>query len=136
MSDLLDNTESKLLNHLFGKAQWSFDSDMYLALFTVAPAEDGTGGTEVSAGGYARQPITSDLNSSSGGSDVSNQSIVRFGPATADWGTVVGVALATTDDEGNTDDELVAYTNLDASVTINSGNAFEFDVGNFLGSAD
>ena len=28
---------------------------LYIALFTVAPGEDGTGETEVSGGGYARQ---------------------------------------------------------------------------------
>lgn len=132
MSDLINSTESAVINHLLGKSQWSFDSSIYAALFTAAPADDGSGGTEVSAGGYARQQITGDMSSSSSGSNSSNQSIIRFGPATEDWGTIVGVGIYT-DSSGGT---LRAYSGLDANVTINDGNAFEFDVGNLVVSAE
>lgn len=49
--------EEKLLNHVFRSTTYTPPSVVYLALFTVAPTDTG-GGTEVTGGSYARQPVT------------------------------------------------------------------------------
>jgi hypothetical protein len=75
------------------------DDSVYLALFTVAPAEDGTGGTEVSGGAYARQSISmAAASTASGVSSKTNDTQILFPTATAAWGTIVayGVMSAVT----------------------------------------
>lgn len=47
-----DYWEDATLNHLFGKAAYTAPT-IYVGLSTTQPAEDGTGVTEPSAGGYA-----------------------------------------------------------------------------------
>jgi hypothetical protein len=46
-----------LLDHVLLGATYTAPADVYLALFTVLPAADGTGGTEVTGGSYARQSV-------------------------------------------------------------------------------
>jgi hypothetical protein len=62
---------------------------LYLAVFTVAPTNT-TDGTEVSGGGYARQPVT--LDPASGGTTATS-ALITFPVASADWGDLVAVAL-------------------------------------------
>lgn len=54
MSDYL---EDKLLRHVFRSETYTPPTNIYLALFTAGPADDGTG-TEVTGGSYARQIVT------------------------------------------------------------------------------
>jgi len=71
-------------------------ANLYLALYTVAPANDGTSGTEVSGGSYARQAIASSGWSAISGaspSQISNSGVIAFPTATAAWGTIVAWAL-------------------------------------------
>jgi hypothetical protein len=90
-------------------------SPLQIALFTTAPnQETGSGGTEVSAGGYARQNVT--FGSASAGA-ASNSGAVTFGPASASWGTVVAAGIY--DSAGN----------LSASKTIDNGDSFQFAIG-------
>lgn len=49
---------NKLLDHTLRNVAYTSPSTVYLALFTTMPAADGTGGTEVTGGSYARQAIT------------------------------------------------------------------------------
>ena len=44
----------ELLDHVFGAATYTPPSSLWCALFTAAPDADGTGGTEVTGGSYAR----------------------------------------------------------------------------------
>ena len=56
-TDLLENEVLKLI---LGKAlSLTLPITPYLALYTTKPADDGTGGVEVTGGGYARIAITS-----------------------------------------------------------------------------
>lgn len=70
--------------------------NLYLALFTTAP--DATGaGTEVSPTGtnYSRKQATFDAAATDGGgvTSTSNSAPVEFDPATASWGTIVGIGI-------------------------------------------
>lgn len=65
---------------------------LYIALFTVAPDNDGVGGTEVSAADYDRLEF-SDWADAIGGIK-RNASTAQWGDAaTSVWGTIVCVAL-------------------------------------------
>ena len=57
MSSLSDYTELEILDHIFGGAAYTSPTNVYLALYTVAPTDSG-GGTEVSGNGYARQQMS------------------------------------------------------------------------------
>jgi hypothetical protein len=62
-----------------------------VALFTVAPDDEGAGGTEVTGGGYARVAHSA-WNTAAAGIRTNNGEI-DFGDPSADWGTVVAVGL-------------------------------------------
>lgn len=77
-------------------------TNMYVALFTVTPNEDGTGGTEVTGGAYARVAVTTGTSGSGAGSgwtdptatsSSTNVGDIVFATATAPWGTVVSSGL-------------------------------------------
>lgn len=54
MSSLTDYSKSLLHQWVFATNAPTRPAALYLGLFSVLPADDGTGGTEVSGGGYAR----------------------------------------------------------------------------------
>jgi hypothetical protein len=58
-----------------------------VGLFSVAPADDNSAGTELSGDGYARQPVTfgAPVTDSGNVRKVSNTSVIHFGPADVDW---------------------------------------------------
>lgn len=47
-----------LLDHTLRNTAYTSPTTVYLALFTAMPGVDGTGGTEVAGGSYARQAVT------------------------------------------------------------------------------
>ena len=59
----------------------------YVGLFSVAPADDNSAGTELAGNGYARQAITFGAPATDAGNvrKVSNTNNIQFGPALADW---------------------------------------------------
>jgi hypothetical protein len=68
----------------------------YCMLFTTLPGDDGTGGVEVSGGGYVRPGIANNATnfpaaSTSGGVTTKVNGVkVTFPDPTADWGKIVG----------------------------------------------
>lgn len=57
MASMTDYTANKVRDHALRNIAWTSPTTVYLALFTTATAEDGSG-TEVTGGSYARQAIT------------------------------------------------------------------------------
>jgi len=59
----------------------------FVALFSTAPGDDGSAGTELSGSGYARQAITFGAPGPATGNaeQVANSNNIQFGPAAADW---------------------------------------------------
>lgn len=98
------------LNSLFGKTS-NFGAlatrpTLYVALFTTAPANDGTGGTEVSATstGYARvSTAPADWNAATlaNPSVVSNVNPITFAKATGSWGTITSFGIYDAATAGN-----------------------------------
>jgi hypothetical protein len=121
MAEFSDYMENKIIDHILRNQAYTPPSTVYVALFTTATADDGSG-TEVSGGSYARQAVT--LSAASGGAS-SNSADITFPQATADWGTITHLALMDAETGGN----MLMHTQLDASKTINNGDTFKINTG-------
>ncbi len=102
----------------------------HIGLFTTNPADDGTGGVEVTGGSYAREAYArngTNWGSSTAGapSTISNLIAVTFTTATANWGTVTGWGYFTAVSAGT----LLFFAALDTSKAVNSGDTAEFAIG-------
>lgn len=121
MSSATNDLEGLIGNHLLRDASWSKPAAIYVALFTTLPGEDGTGGTEVSGGSYARVQVGPDDDEwtppVSGDGVFSNTNAVVFALPSANWGNVVGAGLYDHVSAGT----LLARANLDTSRNIVSG---------------
>jgi hypothetical protein len=123
-----DYYENKVIDHMLRNQAFTPPSTVYVGLYTVAPTDAG-GGTEVSGGSYARQAVT--LAAASAGA-TQNSSDITFPTATADWGTIVAAGLFDASTAGN----LLAWNNLTASKTVNSGDTFKITAGSLTISVD
>jgi hypothetical protein len=97
---LTDFTENKILDAIFGRRTWSGKpTTLFFSALTVGPADDGTGGTEVSGGGYARKGVAANTSEWSlattlaGGTSNSNE--IAWNMATASWGTISHIGIHT-----------------------------------------
>jgi len=124
-----DFLEVSLLNHVLRNILFASPAAVYLALFTTAPGEDGTGGVEVAGGSYARQAVTFDPPS---GNQVASAGDVIFPTATANWGTIISFAIFNAASGGN----ILYLANLTASRVILIGDALKFPAGQLIVSED
>jgi len=121
-----DYLENELLDHVLGNSAYTAPATVYVALYTVAPSDAG-GGTEVTGGSYARVAVTNNATNwpaASGGAK-SNGTAITFPTATADWGTVVAMAILDAATAGN----FLYWADLTASKTVNNGDTASFAVG-------
>jgi len=123
MSGFSDYLEDKVLDHVFGGNAYTAPTTLYVALYTVAPSDTG-GGTEVSGGAYARQTGAFTV-SGTNPTTASNTAAIEYPTATADYGTVVAVGILDASSSGN----LLAYSTLDSSKVVSSGDVFRFNAG-------
>lgn len=124
MAGFTDFQEDRVLDHIFGTATYTADSNLYVALYTAAPDDAFTvttpTGTEVSGGAYARVNHNSWDTASSGTTE--NTGTVTFPTATANWGTVTHFGIlnhATTGD-------LLMWGTVTPSQAVNSGATASF----------
>lgn len=115
MPAMTNYLENALINHVLRNSAYTSPAAVYLGLFTAAPGEAG-GGTEVSAGGYARQAVTFGAPSD-GATD--NTGALTFGPASASWGTVTHFAIFDNSSGGN----MLLYGSLAASKAVGDGDS-------------
>lgn len=114
-----------------GAAYPAAPTNVYLALFTAMPTQAGTGGTEVTGTGYARQAISAAAGwgAISGGTtgpwSIANASTVNFGNAGSAWGTVLGFGIYDASTAGN----LLYVANFGSSVIISNGAPVSFAAG-------
>lgn len=114
--------EERIGTHLLLTSSWTKPANLYVALFTTLPAEDNTGGVEVSGTGYARVlcgPGDSYWTPPVGGSGIyTNAVVIQYGSPTSDWGSVVGFGLFDAITSGN----YLLGNLFDAPISILSGN--------------
>lgn len=131
MAGKADFAENAFLNYVLRGVAMPTISGLYLALYTVTPTADaGTGGTEVTGGSYARQNVSRSTGAwkdpstaTQGLSD--NLADIVFPTATANWGTITGVALMDAASGGN----MWYFNDLTASKTVNINDVFKFLTG-------
>ncbi len=127
MSSFSDYLENEILDHIFGGSAWAAPANLHLALFTVAPNDAGTGGTEVTGGAYVRLSVTNSLANfpAASGGTKSNANALDFIEATANWGTIVFVGIYDAASAGN----YLGGAPLAANKTINTGDVFRIKAG-------
>lgn len=113
MSQMSNYLENALVNATLRGTTFSTPATVYMALYTSDPTEADTG-TEVTGGGYARQPVT--FSAPSNGA-TSNSANVTFPQATANWGNVTHIGIRDAATGGN----LLYYTTLTTARNILSG---------------
>jgi hypothetical protein len=118
-----DYLENKILAYTFSGTAFTPAATKYLALYTVAPNDANSGGTEVSTSGtgYARQTVAFTTT----GSQASNTAAVEFATAQSSWGTIVAVGVLDASASGN----LYAVGTLSVSKPISTGDVFRVPAG-------
>lgn len=127
MSAKSDYLEIKLISLVLGATAFAAPANVYIALFTVLPADDGTGGTEVSGTGYARVAVVNNTTNwpvTTTGTK-SNGVTFSFPSPGGAWGTVVGFGIYDAAAAGN----LLYYGALSAPKTIATGQVYKFTAG-------
>jgi hypothetical protein len=77
----------KIVDDLTGVASYSPPS-LYLSAHTADPGAAGSHANEVSGSGYARVALAGIMGAADSSGISVNTTVITFGPATADWGTV------------------------------------------------
>jgi hypothetical protein len=88
MAGFTNAVEQALLDHFLTDPAYVPPATMYIGVSSTTPAEDGTGFTEPSGGGYARvSTAAADWGAASGTAPAtkSNTAVKTFPTATADW---------------------------------------------------
>jgi hypothetical protein len=143
MSGPTDYMEKLILDTFLGTVTGNSlgtQGQMWLGLFLVMPADDGTGGTEVTGGSYGRVQINGSVNQWAAATSATAPT-VKLGPTgantwvfpapTANWGDTVGIGIWDASTSGN-----MLWTGQYVGgivVTVNSGDpALTFDSGHQL----
>ena len=106
----------------------------YVALFSTAPGDDGSAGTELSGSGYARQAVTFGAPGLATGNaeQVANSNNIQFGPAAADW--LQSVAFGIFDAQTNGD--LLYWNTLTTPKIVQQGDFGQFAPGSLVVEED
>lgn len=88
---ICNNLANKLLDHVFKTTAYTVETNLYVALFTTSPTDDGVSGAECSAGAYARVVCNGWDVAASGATE--NTAAIEFPVPTASWGTVTHFLL-------------------------------------------
>ena len=115
-----DYLEEKLLAHTFSATAYTSPTTVYVALYTVAPT-DSTTGTEVTGGAYVRKAAAFTTT----GNEATNSAAIEYPTATADYGTVVAVAVLDALTSGN----MLAFASLAVNKTISTGDVLRIPAG-------
>jgi hypothetical protein len=131
MGSFSDYWEDKILDHIFGKDNYSPPS-IYVALSTADPLDDASGLAEPSGNAYVRvETSPSDWNTPSDGS-LDNANDIIFPKATGSWGTITHFALFDAATGGN----MLAHGALSPSKAVDSAYTAIFNTGDLNISLD
>lgn len=119
--------ESSILNHIFGKSNYSL-TKVYIGLLTNEPNEDGTSISEPDFPSYARVLTNASSWDMAFEGSIENISNITFAMACENWGKITHFALFDTASDGN----ILAYGSLSPSKNVNSGDIPRFAPGDLL----
>lgn len=132
MSNFSDFAENAIVEHVFRGQASPFNTNTYIGLFTSAPvdADDSTTLTakEVTSGnGYSRIQFNNKCSAATGGVLTTNQDIA-WTASGGNFGTISHIAILDSDVVGA--GNVLAYTALNTSFTVNNGDTFTLGTGN------
>lgn len=132
MANFSDYYRNEIVNHMLRGEAFTQPTTVYVALFTANTGLQANSGVtgEVSGGGYVRKALTlSEATSPAGDSD---NSLIEWDAATANWGEVTHVAIVDHETNSNwgTDVNVLMWDALVASKTINQNDIFRLPEGN------
>jgi len=106
----------------------------FVALFSVAPGDDGSAGTELVDSGYSRQAVTFGAPAPATGNaqQVTNTNNIQFGPAAADWLQAVAFGIFDAQANGN----LLYWNTLTTPKTVQMGDFGQFAPGSLVVEED
>lgn len=130
MAGFTDFAEDLVLDFMFTAGTATRPTAWYVALFTVAPGETG-GGTECSGTAYVRQSAAFTV-SGTAPTQAANSAAVEFPTAGNTWGTIVAAGVFDALSAGN----LLAFSNLTTSKTIDTGDVLRFNTGTLIVTLD
>jgi len=107
----------------------------FVALFSTAPGDDGSAGTELTGNGYARQAITfgaPGAGDSANQRKIANTGNIQFGPAAADWLQAVAFGIFDAQTNGN----LLYWNTLATPKTVQQGDYGQFAPGSLVVEED
>lgn len=115
MGTISDYLENKWLNHVFHGAAFTVPSNIYIALSTTTPSDDGTGVTEPGSN-YIRK--AHNVWNAGSGRAATNNGVITFIQATGAWGTITHYAIYDAITGGN----FLGFGALTANKIVVSGN--------------
>ena len=145
MAALSNYMENKIIDAMFRNQSFPSIPTLYFACFTVAPTDTG-GGTEVTGGSYARAAVTASManfagtqgagttSGSTGTSGTTSNNIdIQFPSPTANWGTVLAMAVFDAASGGN----MLCYGPISPAKVVNSGDIpSKFSIGQWAFQID
>ena len=118
-----DALEIELLDHVLKTGAWSVPANIYVALSTADPLDDGSGIAEPSGGSYARVVMNAWDAAASRATENTNK--ITFPQATGNWGTITHWAIFDAITGGN----FLAHGDFAVSKTCPTGTNLYIDVG-------
>ena len=116
MGTISNDLEIDWLDHVFENTAFTVPTNIYIALSTTLPAEDGTNVSEPGAGAYARK-VMNTWNAAAA-RKVTNNGVITFATATAAWGNITHYAIYDAITAGN----FLAYGSLAVAKDVVNGN--------------
>ena len=131
MANFSDYYRNQIVNHMLRGQAFTEPTTVYVALFTANTGlQDNSPTAEVSGGGYVRKTLT--LSEATSPAGDSNNSLIEWDAATANWGEVTHVAIVDHETNSNwgTDVNVLMWDALVASKTIETNDIFRLPEGN------
>lgn len=133
MASIATYLSNKVLDKVFGRTDFTAAATLYLALYSVAPNSDGSGGTELTGGGYARVAITNDITSFPNAAARQKLNDVEIGPfandgTAGDWLPAVAWKILDANSGGN----VYTFGLLTPAVTIRAFQSRSFAAGDLI----
>jgi hypothetical protein len=132
-----DFWEKKILDLLLSNTAYTIPANVFVALSTSTPADDGTNVTEPSGNNYSRVSVTNNATNwpaATGTSPTSkaNGTAVTFPQASGSWGTVTHFCLYDASSAGN----FLAWGALAASKAVGLNDTASFAIGDLSFTLD
>ena len=127
MCSLSNYCQSSILNHIFGRSNFS-SPEVYIGLLTTEPNEDGSNVSEPECQSYSRVSTNASSWDDAFEGSIENISNITFSLACENWGRITYFALFDAVSGGN----ILAYGSLSPSKDIKCGDIPRFAPGDLI----